>query len=344
MNILLTFIIFQYLNCTLSLENNDEVFGIYRRYVDEVQKTRIVGGRDSDTKKFPFMVSIQFPKHHFIHRCGGTLINSLYVLTAAHCFPYFMHLEEYRIVAGISDMDDIDVYLLHKYSWEETKRQNNFYGQKSGVNIIVVYYDYDSLSYVNDIAIMQLTNPIVSSAAVGFVNLPTHKYTEHPSKTLKDCTVLGWGIQTPMISMDKPYYNFTGIRKNVSSMLQCLELPIINNTMCNYFLQNFAKYKTVSSQVCTLYGPGGKDACYGDSGGPLLCNRIQLGITSTGWGCGLPNRPAVFTRTDFFLDWIRQNSVVKDYNTKKHSSNTAMTSKKLPYYLLLYISSFIIIK
>lgn len=53
----------------------------------------------------------------------------------------------------------------------------------------------------------------------------------------------------------------------------------------------------------------------GDSGGPLQV-RINLplssegaihyivGITSFGFGCALPNTPAVYTRVSYFVDWI----------------------------------------
>ncbi|CAF91811.1 unnamed protein product, partial [Tetraodon nigroviridis] len=42
----------------------------------------IVGGRESKPHSRPYMVSLQVGNHH---TCGGILINSNFVLTAAHC-------------------------------------------------------------------------------------------------------------------------------------------------------------------------------------------------------------------------------------------------------------------
>ena len=52
---------------------------------------RIVGGELSQTGEWPWLVTMQLAKNDsdaHEHLCGGSLISSQWVLTAAHCFEY----------------------------------------------------------------------------------------------------------------------------------------------------------------------------------------------------------------------------------------------------------------
>merc|ERR1711862_92947 len=60
----------------------------------------------------------------------------------------------------------------------------------------------------------------------------------------------------------------------------------------------------------TLAG-GGSDSCQKDSGGPATTTirgkATLIGITSWGEGCGLANRPGVYTKVVNYVDWIQAN-------------------------------------
>lgn len=93
-----------------------------------------------------------------------------------------------------------------------------------------------------------------------------------------------------------------------------LEVPIVSKDYCNKKLPTIGGID--SSRMCAG-GEGGKDACSGDSGGPLLRSGsenlnakpkwYQEGIVSKGTGCGIPGYPAVYTRVAHYMDWIIEN-------------------------------------
>ena len=56
------------------------------------------------------------------------------------------------------------------------------------------------------------------------------------------------------------------------------------------------------------------DACFGDSGGPLMLFTEQqrwviVGIVSYGYDCATPVYAGVYTRVTYFLDWIRSMNI-----------------------------------
>jgi len=52
----------------------------------------------------------------------------------------------------------------------------------------------------------------------------------------------------------------------------------------------------------------GKDACYGDSGGPLFDRKTNclVGIVSWGIKCAMPDREGIYSRIESFHDWVTE--------------------------------------
>ena len=54
---------------------------------------------------------------------------------------------------------------------------------------------------------------------------------------------------------------------------------------------------------------GEKDACKGDSGGPLACNQKLCGVVSFGFRCAEPGYPGAYASVAALRNWIKENTV-----------------------------------
>jgi trypsin len=103
-------------------------------------------------------------------------------------------------------------------------------------------------------------------------------------------TILGWGR--------------TASGGQTSQYLLKAEVPLVSDTDCR---QSFEKYNP-AAMVCAGYPQGGIDGCQGDSGGPLVFNGKLIGVSSWGEGCGLPNKPGVYTRVSSYAQELTQQT------------------------------------
>jgi trypsin len=95
-------------------------------------------------------------------------------------------------------------------------------------------------------------------------------------------TILGWGR--------------TESGGPTSQYLLEAHVPVVGDTDCK---EAFSKYNP-DAMVCAGYPQGGIDGCQGDSGGPMVVEGRLAGISSWGEGCGLPNKPGVYTRVSTY--------------------------------------------
>lgn len=68
---------------------------------------RIVKGNAATRGQFPHQISLQFSssRTNFEHVCGGTIVSSTAIVTAAHCLVLGPS-DLYRVVAGILNLND----------------------------------------------------------------------------------------------------------------------------------------------------------------------------------------------------------------------------------------------
>lgn len=102
-----------------------------------------------------------------------------------------------------------------------------------------------------------------------------------------------------------------------SNILQQLQINVLDNAVCKeqYRLQGklISERQFGDAILCAGNLAGGQDSCQGDSGGPLVLPIFaneqfpiyQIGIVSYGIGCARMNTPGIYTRVQFFVDWIQ---------------------------------------
>nr|AAA40124.1 acrosin [Mus musculus] len=246
--------------------------------------TRIVSGQSAHVGAWPWMVSLQiFTSHNSrrYHACGGSLLNSHWVLTAAHCFDNKKKVYDWRLVFGAQEIE----YGRNKPVKEP---QEERYVQK-----IVIHEKYNVVTEGNDIALLKVTPPVTCGNFIGPCCLPHFK--------------AGPPRNTPHLLRD-----WVGIHKREaprpSPVLMEARVDLIDLDLCNS--TQWYNGRVTSTNVCAGYPEGKIDTCQGDSGGPLMCRdnaRQPLcgrGDHELGGRLCRAKRPGVYTATWDYLDWI----------------------------------------
>ncbi|KAL1226975.1 Transmembrane protease serine [Trichinella pseudospiralis] len=91
---------------------------------------------------------------------------------------------------------------------------------------------------------------------------------------------------------------------NPSAILQVAKVDVWADEKC---------VVNATSSICIGGRKDGRGGCQGDSGGPLLCEHnkrmVVFGVSSGNTGlCGQFNKPSLYTRVTFYLDWLKENS------------------------------------
>ena len=84
-----------------------------------------------------------------------------------------------------------------------------------------------------------------------------------------------------------------------------LSQPLLETTIENLDCPSFFPVNR-NEVLCAGLDDGGKDACFGDSGGPLLDEDNKLiGLVSWGYGCAEPGLPGVYIKVSAYEDFIK---------------------------------------
>ncbi|RXN34504.1 chymotrypsin-like elastase family member 2A [Labeo rohita] len=242
--------------------------------------SRVVGGTDVVPNSWPWQASFQYQSgNSFYHTCGGTLIASEWVLTAAHC----VGSRTYRVYLGKHNLPD----------------DNEAGSLVISPSKIIVHENWDSYNIRNDIALIKLSTPVTFTDKISPACLPASgSILPHDF----GCYVTGWG----RLWTNGP----------IADILQQAKLPVVDFATCSR--PDWWGDLVTNLMICAG-GDGVVSSCNGDSGGPLNCQRSDgtwdvHGIVSFGssLGCNYPKKPSAFTRVSGYISWINNNSGVDE--------------------------------
>jgi secreted trypsin-like serine protease len=267
---------------TMALDQDDALKGspgyeeAVRAYLAK-ERPKIIGGEPAPVGAYPWLVSVGvswIADPYSAHFCGGSILSERWILTAAHCVIRTSPAKV-SVTAGTNKLVP------------GATRKN--------VKLIIVHRNYNPATNDNDIALMELIDPLPTGVFIRPVALLTSVNEGALLVENTPLAVTGWGATEEGGS---PVRDLRHLNK----------LPFVLTATCN----DPSAYdgRITNNMICAGRRVGGKDSCQGDSGGSLTVETNLspklAGIVSWGEGCGEPEKVGVYTRVAMYVDWVNK--------------------------------------
>ncbi|CAH2050757.1 unnamed protein product, partial [Iphiclides podalirius] len=235
------------------------------------KQQRIVGGSITTIDAYPYAASLLYSWNlaNYLQSCGGAILTSRAVLSAAHCF-YGDTTVRWRIRVGSS--------------WA------NSGGVVHNTAQIITHPNYNSRLMDNDVAILRSATTFTYNNRVRAGSIAGVNYNLADNQAV---FAIGWGV--------------TSVSGAASEQLRHVQIWTINQTVCRNRYAELGLQITDNMLCSGWLDVGGRDQCQGDSGGPLIHNNVIVGVCSWGQQCALARYPGVNTRVSRFTSWIQAN-------------------------------------
>lgn len=244
---------------------------------------KIVNGEIAEPNTFAYQVAIILKKEGLgTLLCGGSVITSKTILSAAHCLQ---GSARGLVIMGSHDLEANDTGIERRVVNSTDFR---------------IHPDFDIRKAKFDIALIKLLEPVIFSQMIAPVKLPSSYQLDEPFSG-EIGTVSGFGAFCDGCSSSHQL-RFT--KNMVMSNLECSKKFEINSIPSK-------------TQICLSTTSAKSGTCRGDSGGPLTILRnntpMQIGVSSFGSQKCEMGWPTVFTRlTREIVAWILKESKKQD--------------------------------
>lgn len=283
----------------------------------------IINGETATIEEFPFYAELVLTdgdvekkeSSAFSHYCGGSILDSNHILTAAHC---------------VNDLTKDDIYkqgvLINSDDHENTSIDNVY-----PIRNIYYHSSYNLNSELrNDIAVIEIIGSFPSEKT--FITLPTEEQKNEYNDGVTHTEFIATG------------FGYIDDSKTVPVLLQKAAITSKTDSECSTLVSN--EYSITyydDEQICSLPKEIIEDSdeytgvCNGDSGGPLMTFKEsteteeggyqQIGIVSYGAAssCSEPTSPQVFTEIYNYNDWI--TTILNHEELNRHPKDTIKISR-----------------
>jgi len=236
-----------------------------------VNRLRIVGGQPASKNEYPWQVALVRTGRSSPF-CGGTLISSNTVLTAAHCKT---STSSFSVVVGEHDVTRSDGE------------------QKISPSQWINHPNYNSNGNDNDFAIVRLSRDVTFSNTVMPACLPDS--TKNYDNVV--ATVTGWGTLSSGGSQPSVLYE--------------VDVNTKSNAQCTSSSTAYSAPDITSNMICAS-NPGKDSCQGDSGGPLVTKenNRYYslIGVVSWGYGCAQSNAPGVYSRVTQQMGWITENT------------------------------------
>ena len=310
--------------------------------------SQIKNGRDAREREIPYQVSLKFERgkdtagNELVYSdpqvmCGGSLLNTRWVMTAAHCIiqdhSFGLFVDEFRVAAGT----------IHAQ-----EQPNEEYRQSA---ISATFYPHEGYREGNDlwsedrydIGLLLLNTPINYD---DWVQPAILSHFKNDLNMRWNCRVSGWGTCRKTWNEDEGKFV-----EELSDTLQVAEaMTVVHKGYCisypGYYNENYENHfcyaditdNCQTNEVC-------QSSCGGDSGGPIACREpgenqfgnVVHGIVSVGANefenAGKLRHPNTAPKPSSFINWIEEKvrSKTKNLIIKQEGSDAVRGSA--PYHV-----------